>query len=81
MEGAVLPFEVRFGTTSDSETVTSWLMCVFVGSGKVSKTVVDWLPMDVISVGWLVIGEGIDKYGGESDGVVLGDCGCGLVSD
>jgi hypothetical protein len=81
VEGAVLPIEVRFGTTSGSETVTSGLICIVVGGGKGSETDVDWLPIDVLTVGWLVIGEGIDKSGGESNGVVLGDCGCGLVSD
>jgi len=81
VEGAVLPIEVRFGTTSGSETVTSGWIFMVVDVGKGSETDVAWLSIDVLSVGWLVIGEGIDKSGGESDGVVLGDCGCGLMSD
>jgi hypothetical protein len=80
VEAALLPLEVGLGTTSGSETVTSGLLCVATGCGKGSVKDVDWLVLDVLGVGWLVIGEGIDIYSGESDGVVLMACGWGLVS-
>jgi hypothetical protein len=81
VEAALLPLEVRLGTTSGSETVTSGLLCVATGCGKGSAKDVDWLVLDVPGVGWLDIGEGIDIYSGESDGVVLMACGWGLVSN
>jgi hypothetical protein len=54
---------------------------VATGCGKGSAKDVDWLVLDVPGVGWLDIGEGIDIYSGESDGVVLMACGWGLVSN